>query len=214
MNAFPSRLFLLAKYMPTLTLMVAFFMSTSDSTANAAFDLTLRGLAQTANGSWQRTHHREQWLPKETAVVICDMWDLHHCRNATLRVGEMAPRMNQVVSEMREQGALVVHAPSSCMDFYQDHPARRRAQAAPAAQNMPEDISQWCNEIPGEEMDLYPIDQSDGGEDDDLLLHEQWAAYLTSIGRRAGRPGSVRSTLSRSTPIVTSLATKAARSGT
>ena len=188
MNAFPSRPILLTKYMPTLVLTMAFFMSTSDSTANAAFDLTLRSLVQTADGSWQRQHNREQWQPKETAVVICDMWDLHHCRNATLRVREIAPRMNQVVSEMRERGALVVHAPSSCMDFYQDHPARRRAQEAPAAQNKPEDISQWCNEIPGEEMDLYPIDQSDGGEDDDLLLHEQWAAYLTSIGRRAGAP--------------------------
>ncbi len=188
MNAFPSFRIPLARHALSLALTVAIIMSTSGAIANAAFDLTLRGLAQTADGSWQRTVSREQWQAKETAVVICDMWDYHHCRNATLRVGEMAPRMDRVVAAMRRQGALVVHAPSSCMEFYQDHPARLRAQAAPAAQNKPEDINRWCNDIPGEEMDLYPIDQSDGGEDDAPLLHEQWAAYLTSIGRRAGAP--------------------------
>ncbi len=188
MNAFSSLFIPPVRYLPAFALTIGLVVSASDLTANAAFDLTLRGLAQTADGSWQRTLDRELWQPKETAVVICDMWDYHHCRNATLRVGEMAPRMDRVVAEMRKRGALVVHAPSSCMDFYQNHPARQRAQAAPAAQNKPEDINRWCNDIPGEEMDLYPIDQSDGGEDDAPLLHEQWAAYLTSIGRRTGAP--------------------------
>ena len=31
------------------------------------------------------------------------------------------------------RGVLIIHAPSSCMDAYKDHPARKRAQAAPKA---------------------------------------------------------------------------------
>src|ERR671921_478214 len=38
-----------------------------------------------------------EWNPKETAIIVCDMWDLHHCLNATNRVAEIAPKMNQVL---------------------------------------------------------------------------------------------------------------------
>ena len=31
------------------------------------------------------------WEASRTAVVVCDMWDQHHCPDATVRVGEMAP---------------------------------------------------------------------------------------------------------------------------
>ncbi len=52
------------------------------------------------------------------------------------------------------------------MAFYQSHPARRRAQSAPAAAHLPSDIKDWCNQIPSEEKGKYPIDQADGGCDD------------------------------------------------
>ena len=42
---------------------------------------------------------------------------------------------------------------------YKDHPARKRAQAAPKAKNLPKDIGQWCSKIPSEEKGKYPIDQ-------------------------------------------------------
>jgi nicotinamidase-related amidase len=116
------------------------------------------------------------------------MWDLHHCKNAVTREKEMAPRMNQVLEKLRGQGALIIHAPSSCMEPYKDHPARKRAQNAPKASNLPTDISQWCNKIPSEEQGKYPIDQSDGGEDDDLAEHAEWAKYLESIGRNPKAP--------------------------
>ncbi|NKB65445.1 MAG: hypothetical protein GKR89_00150 [Candidatus Latescibacteria bacterium] len=67
------------------------------------------------------------------AVIICDMWDDHHCVSAAKRVVEMAPRMNEVVGQLRDRGALVIHAPSDCMRFYEDTPQRRRAQEAPDA---------------------------------------------------------------------------------
>jgi hypothetical protein len=61
------------------------------------------------------------------------MWDAHHCVSAARRVAEMAPRVDEVAARLRERGALVVHAPAGCMDFYRDHPARLRALRAPHA---------------------------------------------------------------------------------
>jgi hypothetical protein len=51
------------------------------------------------------------------------------------------------------------------MDAYKDHPARKRAQSAPKAANLPDDIAGWCRSIPAEEKGVYPIDQADGGCD-------------------------------------------------
>ncbi len=104
--------------------------------------------------------------PAKTAIIICDMWDQHWCRGATRRVGELAPAMNRAVADARARGVFIIHAPSSCMEPYKDHPARRRALSAPKAANLPADISGWCNKIPAEEKGVYPIDQSDGGCDD------------------------------------------------
>jgi nicotinamidase-related amidase/type 1 glutamine amidotransferase len=116
------------------------------------------------------------------------MWDLHHCLNATRRGAEMAPRMNQFLKEVRSRGVLVIHAPSSCMDAYKDHPARKHAQETPRASKLPKDIGQWCNRIPSEEKGTYPIDQTDGGEDDDLTEHAAWAAKLKGMGRNPRAP--------------------------
>ncbi len=107
-----------------------------------------------------------RWDPAQTAIIICDMWNQHWCRGATRRVGELAPAMNQTVAAARAKGILIIHAPSSCMDAYKNHPARRRAQSAPKARKLPEHIGEWCNKIPAEEQGIYPIDQSDGGCDD------------------------------------------------
>lgn len=73
------------------------------------------------------------WDPSAAAVVVCDMWDAHHCAAADRRVAEMAPRMNAVLAGLRARGALVVHAPDGCMDAYRGTPARRRAVRAPFA---------------------------------------------------------------------------------
>lgn len=67
------------------------------------------------------------------AVVICDMWNAHHCVSAADRVAALVPRMNEVVRRLREKGATIIHAPSGCMDFYRDLPQRRRALDAPVA---------------------------------------------------------------------------------
>ena len=107
-----------------------------------------------------------EWNPSATAIIICDMWNQHWCKGATSRVAELAPRMNEIVSKARDKGVLIVHAPSGTIGFYADHPARKRAQDAPKAANLPKDISRWCNWINEEEKTIgYPVDHSDGGCD-------------------------------------------------
>lgn len=131
---------------------------------------------------------QQRWLPAATALIICDVWDSHHCLNAVRRETEMIPRMNEFTSKLREQGVLVIHAPSECMPAYAEHPARLRAMAAPPAPNLPAEISKWCHKIPAEERAIYPIDQSDGGEDDDPTEHAAWHQLLTPTGRNPKLP--------------------------
>jgi len=130
----------------------------------------------------------EWWLPSRSAIIVCDMWDLHHCKNAVTREGEMAPRMNEVLEKARAAGVLIIHAPSSCMPAYEGTPARERAKTAPPAARIPNQIADWCKQIPSEETAVYPIDQSDGGEDDDPAEHAAWAKELAAKGLNPRAP--------------------------
>ena len=151
-------------------------------------ELTLRSRTEIAEGRYGIEHAAETWDPRRTAVIVCDMWDAHHCLNAVRREMEMVGRANQFLHVMRDRGALIIHAPSDCMAPYEQHPARLRAQAAPTADNLPDDISSWCDRIPEEERGVYPIDQSDGGEDDDLEEHARWHEQLASLGLNPRAP--------------------------
>ncbi len=139
-------------------------------------------------GRWAVREQDENWAANQTALIVCDVWDSHHCLNAVRRVEEMAPRMNKVIEAARARGVFIIHAPSSCMAAYEGHPARQRAQMAPTASNLPADISQWCHKIPSEEHGQYPIDQSDGGEDDDPAEHRAWHERLAGMGRNPKAP--------------------------
>jgi nicotinamidase-related amidase len=116
------------------------------------------------------------------------MWDTHHCYNAVQRVVEIAPRMNEVLEKSRSLGVLIIHAPSSCMDAYKDHPARKHAIDAPKAKNLPKDIGVWCHMISAEEKGKYPIDQKDGGCDSDPVEQEKHKQALIQMGRKPGSP--------------------------
>ena len=133
-------------------------------------------------------YRTEKWKPSETAIIVCDMWDSHHCYNAVQRVNDVVGRMNELLTTARSDGAMIIHAPSSCMEAYVDHPGRKLAQQAPAAKNLPSDIGKWCYQIPQEEKGQYPIDQSDGGEDDDPKQHEAWAKELAAKGLNPKSP--------------------------
>jgi nicotinamidase-related amidase len=150
--------------------------------------LRLRSRAEAAPGQYEVVEKKADWDPARTAVIVCDMWDLHHCLNAVRRCEQMAPRMDRVLTALRERGAVVIHAPSGCMAAYDDHPARRHALATPRAQDQPRDIGQWCRQIASEAKGTYPIDQADGGEDDDPAEHAAWVAKLAALGRNPKAP--------------------------
>ncbi len=42
-------------------------------------------------GEFRMVETVERWKPLETAVIVCDMWDLHHCKNAVDRAGRWHP---------------------------------------------------------------------------------------------------------------------------
>lgn len=165
--------------------------------ADAALELTLRSRAaadasepalRPGDDSTQVIDRREQWEPAQTALIVCDMWDSHHCYRAVQRVEQLVPRMDRVLSDLRSRGVTVIHAPSDCVQFYAEHEARARARNVPKAAELPDQIRQWCHEIPAEERARYPIDQSDGGEDDTPEEHAAWTAELKAQGRDPEAP--------------------------
>lgn len=153
------------------------------------FNVSLRSRSQQDDG-WVKIENRpESWDPKETAIIVCDMWDAHHCLNAVRRVNQLAPRIDTLLRHARRYGTTIIHAPSSCVDFYQDHPARKNALAVPKSDNLPEKIESWCHwKGDTEQSNGYPIDHSDGGEDDELEEHKRWHKQLAAMGRNPRSP--------------------------
>lgn len=128
--------------------------------------------------------------PTTTAIIICDMWDDHWCKAASQRCGVLAKKANPVVDVARKAGVTIIHCPSDCMDFYKDHPARKRTLAVkPTA--VPKD-----KELPNPPL---PIDDTDGGCDDvapaksfrawkqqhDAIVIDDEKDYITDKGSEA-----------------------------
>lgn len=101
----------------------------------------------------------------ETAIIVCDMWDMHWCPSAAARVERLAEKMNPVLDAARKSGLLIVHAPSETMDFYAETPARRRAQGAPKHTPPPE--------LRMDDPPL-PIDDSGGGCAEEVPQYGAW----------------------------------------
>ncbi|XZE53110.1 ThuA domain-containing protein [Planctomycetaceae bacterium SH139] len=177
---------------PALFALLVLFVGPLLSSPASSEDLKLRLRYQTETEPGSRRYHRleraEGWRPQQTAVIVCDMWDSHHCFRAVQRVNELAPRMNELLHKARAAGATIIHAPSECMEAYADHPARSRALQVPAAASYPDNIGDWCYSIDAEDPEKYPIDQSDGGEDDTPSEHARWEAELRKQGRNPQAP--------------------------
>lgn len=169
---------------------------TNNRTLGEEFQFELRSQTRGSEESpFERQSRQETWKASETAFIVCDVWDYHHCLNAVNRLNEFGPRLNAVLTEARNRGAIIIHAPSDCMPSFEGHPARQRVSAIPEASNRPAEIESWCSKIPAEELASYPIDQSDGGEDDDPEEHARWAAQLKALGRNPGMPWKTQSSL-------------------
>jgi nicotinamidase-related amidase len=138
--------------------------------------------------TWNIVEKTVAWEPQKTAIIICDMWDDHWCKNAAGRVAELAGPMNALVKKARAQGVFVIHAPSTCTDFYKDTPQRKRAQDAPFAKT-PVPLSSekrwgtcWCWPDKKREADL-PIDDSDMGCDckEKCKIRDAWKRQIETI---------------------------------
>jgi nicotinamidase-related amidase len=143
-------------------------MILSASAAEPVLRLHLRSRTTAAGGAEQIQEKAVTWDAKQTALIICDMWDDHWCKSAARRVVEMAGPFNEMVKQARARGVFIIHAPSSVTGYYQDTPQRKRAQAAPFAKTpVPLAIVErwgtaWCWTDPKREA-VLPIDDSDMG---------------------------------------------------
>jgi type 1 glutamine amidotransferase/nicotinamidase-related amidase len=161
------------------TASVGLLARAAEPAGNLALHTRSRGAGE--DGSLAFTYKTVQWDPAKTAIVVCDMWDKHWCRGATERVAEMAPRMNRFLEEARRRGVLVVHAPSSCMDAYKEHPARRRAREAPKA-DLPGFLAGWNQKLDSEKDAAWPVDQSDGGcTTPGDKSHQAWSRQIDAL---------------------------------
>lgn len=75
---------------------------------------------------WETSETIRECDPARTALVLCDVWDRHTCRGAEERLARLLPGIAMVVERFRSAGALIVHAPSDTIDFYEGTPARVR----------------------------------------------------------------------------------------
>jgi peptidase E/nicotinamidase-related amidase len=125
------------------------------------------------------------WQVSETAIIVCDMWDDHHCKIAAQRVGVMAPRMNQVLTAARDRGVMIIHAPSETMNIYAGTLFRTRMERAKSAQP-PVPIERRCVRDPNREPATLPVDTQIDCDDAELgpvvRFHTRQHAGLDIIG--------------------------------
>jgi nicotinamidase-related amidase len=109
------------------------------------------------SGKLKVSERTVEWQAAETAIVICDMWDDHHCKLAAQRVGVMVPRMNRVLSAARDRGVMIIHAPSETMNIYAGTPYRQRMEQAKHAEP-PVPIAKRCDRDAANEPPTLPVD--------------------------------------------------------
>ncbi len=170
--------------------MVWLSMGTMLSATESPLKLHLRSRTEVGEqtGRYQVATKTAAWDAKKTAIVVCDMWDTHTCPNAALRVSQMAPRMNEVLKSARGKGVLIIHCPSDTMKFYEGHPGRKLAMAAPVAETK-RPLERWCV-LDKEKEGALPIDDSDGGCDCEMTWKRgdpfPWTRQIAALEIRDG----------------------------
>lgn len=136
----------------------------------------------------KEVHKTVAWDPARTALIVVDMWDDHWCKGASRRVAELAGPMNKFIASARQRGVFIVHCPSTCVEFYKNTAARRRAQDAPFAK-APIELATterwgtaWCWPDKSREPEL-PIDDSDMGCDceQQCKIEPPWKREIATI---------------------------------
>jgi nicotinamidase-related amidase len=159
--------------------------------ADSALQLRLRSRSAVEGGGNNLVLTEEKsatWNPRQTAIIVCDMWDDHWCKSAARRVVELAGPMNKVLQTARAKGIFIIHAPSSVTKFYDGTPQRQRARQAPMVKTkVPLATSErwgtaWCWPDAKREKDL-PIDDSDMGCDCAVkcTIREAWTRQIATL---------------------------------
>lgn len=155
-------------------------LAAAETPAENALDLYTRSRPKTEGNEQSNLVYKSvDWDARKTAIVVCDMWDKHWCSSATRRVGEMAPRMNEVLKAARSRGTLIIHCPSGTLDFYKDTPGRQLAQQAPKVETKVP-LQGWCHLDPESEGPL-PIDDSDGGCPEPDKTGRAWSRQIETL---------------------------------
>jgi len=172
-----------------IILIAAFTMIPTTFSADKPLHLKLRSRTPSADAKSSIIQKQADWNPRETALIICDMWDDHWCKSAARRVTEMAGPLNEVVKQARAHGIFIIHSPSSVTDFYKDTPQRKRAQAAPFAPTpvplatAPRWGTAWCW-TDAKHEGVLPIDDSDMGcscTGTKCEIREAWKRQIATI---------------------------------
>ncbi|MSU34044.1 MAG: isochorismatase family protein [Pedosphaera sp.] len=159
------------------------------SGAESSLKLNLRSRSATPPRPPSESVHAVEWDPKQTAIIVCDMWDDHWCKSASRRVGELAGPMNVLLKQARARGVFVIHAPSSVTGFYKDTQQRKRALAAPFAPTpVPLATAErwgttWCWTDPKRER-VLPIDDTDMGcscVGQKCTVREAWTRQIATL---------------------------------
>ena len=133
--------------------------------ADLTVNLRLRVEAFKGSGEWRAVSLQQSLPVEKTAVLICDMWDKHWCRGATVRVNGLVAHMEPFLESARKLGVQIIHAPSETMAFYQDAPQRKRILAL-AKIDPPPPLSLFDPPL--------PIDDKRGGCDTPDQFYKAW----------------------------------------
>src|SRR5947209_3084386 len=126
---------LLALSLPALLVSLTWLPPAAPAGGERALTLHLRHRVKEAGKDAFTARERQaDWDPKETALIVCDMWDDHWCKSASRRVAELARPMNEAVKAVRAKGVFVIHSPSTVAKFYDGTPQRKRPQSAAFSQ--------------------------------------------------------------------------------
>lgn len=178
-------------------------------------ELQLRNQHPISEGAdrFYRETHNETWQPAQTAVIVCDMWDAHHCVNAVRRgAGFARALMRSCVQCVRAGRRSFMHRAvcESTLNTPHGSGPKLRRWSSP----IPADIRKLVQSNPRRRRAAtYPLDQSAGGEDDDPDEHRRWAQRLEASGQTRDHPGKRKRRRSPSIPSRTTLATVDLRSG-
>ena len=114
----------LTRLLVVLLAFTSLAMISPASAADGPLRLNLRSRQEAKPGVFVPVEKSAEWDPKQTALILCDMWDDHWCKSAARRVVELAGPLNQVVQQARDRGVFILHAPSSVTGFYKGTPPR------------------------------------------------------------------------------------------